>query len=115
MTKAQLEAQITQMEEEMKEIRRQREAGREAHNEELRILKASHNNEISDIQDKMYSMWRETNGEFVKRYICELLQTNTISFEFDSPYGGYVDMNVRVDEEVQHSTDFQVRMDRDYE
>ena len=115
MTKAQLEAQIARMEEEMKEIRRQREAEREEHSEEIRILKASHNNEISDIQDKMYSMWREANGEFVKRYICELLKTNTISFEFNSPYGGYVDMNVRVDEEVQHSTDFQVCMHRDYE
>ena len=115
MTKAQLEAQIARMEEEMKEIRRQREAERVAYSEEIRILKASHNNAISDIQDKMYSMWREANGEFVKRYICELLQTNTISFEFDSPYGGYVDMKVQVDEEVQQSTDFQVCMHRDYE
>ena len=108
MTKAQLEAQIARMEEEMKELRRQSD-------EEIRILKVSHNNAISDIQDKMYSMWREVNGEFVKRYICELLRTNTISFEFDSPYGGYVDMNVRVDEEVQQSVDFQVCMHRDYE
>ena len=114
MTKAQLEAQIARMEEEMKELRRQRDVERKARNEEIRILKESHNNAISDIQDKMYSMWRETNGEFVKRYICELLQTNTISFEFNSPYGGYVDMNVRVDEEVQQSTDFQVCMVRDY-
>ena len=38
-----------------------------------------------------------------------------VSFKFDSPYGGYVDMKVRVDEEVQQSTDFQVRMSRDYE
>ena len=115
MTKAQLEAQIARMEEEMKEIRCQRDAEREAHNEELRIMKVSHNNAISDIQDKMYSAWREVNGEFVKRYICDLLRTNTISFEFDSPFGGYVDMKVRVDEEVQQSTDFQVCMSRDYE
>lgn len=115
MTKAQLEAQIARMEEEMKELRRHRDAERKAHNEELRILKVSHNNAISDIQDKMYSMWREANGEFVKRYICELLKTDTISFVFDSPYGGYVDMGVRVDEEVLQSVEFQVRMDRDYE
>ena len=108
MTKAQLEAQIARMEEEMKELRRQSD-------EEIRILKVSHNNAISDIQDKMYSMWRETNGEFVKRYICELLRTNTISFEFDSPYGGYVDMNVRVDKEIQQNVDFQVCMSRNYE
>ena len=106
MTKAQLEAQIARMEEEMKELRRQSD-------EEIRILKVSHNNAISDIQDKMYSMWREVNGEFVKRYICELLRTNTISFEFDSPYGGYVDMNVRVDKEIQQNVDFQVCMSRD--
>lgn len=115
MTKAQLEAQIARMEEEMKELRRQRDVERKAHNEEIRILKVSHNNAISDIRDKMYSMWREANGEFVKRYICELLRTNTISFEFDSPYGGYVDMKVLVDKEALQSTDFQVRMDRDYE
>ena len=99
----------------MNEIRRRRDKERETYSEEIRILKASHKNAISEIQDKMYSMWREANGDFVKRYICELLQTNTISFEFDSPYGGYVDMKVRVDEEVQQSTDFQVCMHRDYE
>ena len=115
MTKAQLEAQIARMEEEMKEIRQLRDADRMAHGEELHILKVSHNNAISDIQDKMYSAWREANGDFIKRYICELLRTDTISFEFDSPYGGYVDMKVRVDEEVQQSIEFQVCMNHDYE
>lgn len=115
MTKAQLEAQIARIEEEMKEIRYQRDVEREAHKEELRIMNVSHNNTIRDIQDKMYSMWREANGEFVKRYICELLQTDTMKFEFDPTFGGYVNVNVRVDEDVQQSTGFQVCMVRDYE
>ena len=115
MTKAQLESQIAQMEEEMNKLRHQCNAEREAHIEEIRILKVSHNNAIHDIQDKMYSNWREANEEFVKRYICELLRTDTISFEFESTHGGYVDMNVQVDDEVQYHTDFQVCMARDYE
>lgn len=115
MTKAQLEAQIARMEDDMKELRRQLDVERKARNEEISIMKVSHNNAIRDIQDKVYLAWREVNGEFVKRYICDLLRTNTISFEFDSPFGGYVDMKVRVDEEVQQSTEFQVCMDRNYE
>lgn len=115
MTKAQLEEYIARMEKEMKELRHRYDVEQKAHKEELHILKESHNKTILDIQNKKYSMWREANGDFVKRYICELLQTNAISFNFDSTYGGYVDMNVLVDDEVQHCTNFQVCMARDYE
>ena len=42
MTKAQLEAQIARMEEELKKLRHQREAEQKAHEEEIRILKVIH-------------------------------------------------------------------------
>lgn len=49
-------------------------------------------------EDKLYEQWKEINGEFVKRYISELVMQDKLTFDFfKSDCADYFTMTIRMD------------------
>lgn len=99
MTKAQLQELLDQRNEDLTLCyKRINECKKEIENlEELR--QSEKKQAIVDTENRMYKQWKERNGEFLKRYISELFQSYQLSFDFESEYNGYFDMNVLMDGE----------------
>lgn len=53
-----------------------------------------------DVEDKFYEQWKQMNGEFIKRFIAEMIRNGDIGFSFDYDYGGYFTMSVNMGKEV---------------
>lgn len=110
MTKAQLQELLDQRDKEIslsyEQIRKYR---KEIENlEELR--QSEKKQAIVDTENHMYEQWKALNGKFLKRYISELFQSYQLSFDFESEYNGYFDMNVLMDGEKLSEYSGQISM-----
>jgi hypothetical protein len=97
MTKVQLQELLDQRDKELslsyEQIRKYRE---EIENLE-KLRQSDKKQAIVDTENHMYEQWKTLNGKFLKRYISELFQSHQLSFDFESEYNGYFDMNVLMD------------------
>ena len=114
MTKAQIQELLGQRDEEIslykKMTKAQLQELRVQDNEILTLFKKINKckEEIENIGG--YEQWKERNGEFLKRYISELFQSYQLSFDFESEYNGYFDMNVSMDGEKLSEYSGQISM-----
>lgn len=105
MTKAQLEAKIARMESEMNNLRTTVVKVRQEKDEAIKQMELSFQNQIHKANENAYRNWKELNGEYVKRYIAEMLNNGSLLFELKSDWAGYVSLDVRVDDIGYQQTD----------
>ena len=65
-----------------------------------------------DVEDKFYEQWKQMNGEFIKRFIAEMIKNEDIIFSFDCDYGGYFTMSVNMGKEVLSTYSGEICMER---
>lgn len=75
------------------------------------FLKQERKNAITDLEDKMYEKWKELNGNFMKRYIEELIMQKKLQFSFKSGYNGHFDMEIHMGDKLLTSVDGDICME----
>ena len=76
------------------------------------FVKVERKNAITDMEDKYYEHWKEMNAKYMKRYIEELIMHDRLTVDFESDYGGYFTMTVRMDGNYLNSYNGQINMNR---
>jgi uncharacterized protein YajQ (UPF0234 family) len=67
-------------------------------------------NQQTYAENKAYETWKMMNGNFMKRYIEELIMQNKLQFSFKSGYSGHFDMEIRMGEKILTSVDGDICM-----
>jgi hypothetical protein len=67
----------------------------------------------SDNEKKAYELWKKTNGQFMKRYIEELIIQEQLKFSFKTGYRGHFEMEIHMDGKFLTSIDGEICMKED--
>ena len=70
------------------------------------------NNAKNEVEDKFYEQWKLMNGEFMKRFIGEMISEGDINFSFSCDWGGNFTMYINMGDECLASADGEICMER---